>query len=419
MLAEKIISASKFLILILFICTIIYPNIAAAQGSTYRKLQTPFYDPNGSQTTSCGSASLIGSENAEKVFNFFRGKGMEAWQAAGIIGNMTAESGVEPQRLQGTPIDVKTPAESFSGSLGWGIVQWTPGSKFIDTINPISKANELGVQLEFLWKQLEGKGPLPEKQAGDELKRTTDVESATVAFQGTEPGGTVQYEGKSYGPYTGFERPADKQGSIAFRIDTAKSIFAKYGSNDGGGAAECVLGGSLGISGDCQANGIVYEGQYTQQQLRKIFGPPVRDTKVNLVNIDFFGSKIPVHKLVAPCLKAIEQELIAKNVSYRPEALKGGFWCIRENDGQIGDSSYHVYGAGCDINPLTNNYFSDGKARPYTPNCPIATGVIDSGNCYDLPPDYVSTFEKYGFAWGGNYSSIKDYMHFEWHGVKP
>lgn len=117
-------------------------------------------------SSSCsGAGNLSGNDNVEKVFNFFVFKGLEPFQSAGIVGNMTIESGVEPQRLQGTAADVKTPAETvdLSTKLGWGIVQWTPARKFIDTQKPIRKANELGVQLEFLWDQLEGRGPLPEK----------------------------------------------------------------------------------------------------------------------------------------------------------------------------------------------------------------------------------------------------------------
>lgn len=187
-----------------------------------------------------GTGDLSGNGNAEKVFNFFVSKGLKPFQAAAIIGNMTVESGVEPQRLQGTAAAVKTPAEQVDPSteLGWGIVQWTPARKFINTQRPIWKANELGVQLAFLWDQLEGRGPLPEKQAGDDLKATTSVEDAVLAFQGNRQVG---------GKYFGFERPADQRGTVDLRTAAARDALAKFGSGSGtttssGGCTSVALG---------------------------------------------------------------------------------------------------------------------------------------------------------------------------------
>jgi hypothetical protein len=36
-----------------------------------------------------------------------------------------------------------------------------------------------------------------------------------------------------------------------------------------------------------------------------------------------------------------------------------------------------------------------------------------------MPPQYESAFRNHGFFWGGRWNSIKDYMHFEWHGINP
>jgi hypothetical protein len=77
-----------------------------------------------------------------------------------------------------------------------------------------------------------------------------------------------------------------------------------------------------------------------------------------------------------------------------------------------------AYGAACDINPYTNNFYDTGPV-PYNPNCPAASGVVDSGHCYDMPQQIIKIFAENGFYWGGNFNSVKDYMHFEWHGVVP
>lgn len=186
-----------------------------------------FFDVDiNSSNNGCGG-SLIGNTNAEQAFHFFVSKGYQAFQSAGIVGNMMAESGVLPQRLQGTKPEVMTPAESLTAAqlgdsrLGWGIVQFTPPGKFITTVTPTTNANDLSVQLEFVWNQLEGNGPIPEKRAGDQLKQTTTVEEAVLAFQGNMSAGGIYY---------GYERPKDQTGSVPTRTAFAKDILSQFGS---------------------------------------------------------------------------------------------------------------------------------------------------------------------------------------------
>lgn len=188
-------------------------------------------EPVEAVCTGGGPVMLIGSDNAQKVYNFLVGKGLEPWQAAGVMGNMQIESGILPQRLQYTSSATITPAESAaSSSLGWGIVQWTPAGKFINTQSPISQANDLGVQLAFLWEQLEGRGPLPEEEAGRDVKSAPNIEEATYAFMGNTQGGNPSPAGKIY---RGFERPAAtyQRQTIGDRVAAARGFLAMYGSN--------------------------------------------------------------------------------------------------------------------------------------------------------------------------------------------
>jgi len=73
--------------------------------------------------------------------------------------------------------------------------------------------------------------------------------------------------------------------------------------------------------------------------------------------------------------------------------------------------SHHSYGVACDINPKQNYMIKDG--------------VIISGDYWKPGEDpysieengsVVSTFAKYGWIWGGSWSSSKDYMHFSFTG---
>lgn len=79
-----------------------------------------------------------------------------------------------------------------------------------------------------------------------------------------------------------------------------------------------------------------------------------------------------------------------------------------------GGLSYHQLGTAIDINPLINPYIrlSDNtvlptNARKYLKRDEEYKGIIkEGGSC-------VSIFEKYGWTWGGNWKSLKDYQYFE------
>jgi hypothetical protein len=133
--------------------------------------------PNG------GTASLTGDNNLAKIFNYLTdpAKGLTPAQAAGVIGNMITESGLNPERLQGTALnDLTTAQQAGNSSLGWGIVQWTPAGKMINpTLQAHKDPNDLGVQLDFLWNQLNTN----EKAALDALKQTSTPEAAAQSFE--------------------------------------------------------------------------------------------------------------------------------------------------------------------------------------------------------------------------------------------
>lgn len=73
-----------------------------------------------------------------------------------------------------------------------------------------------------------------------------------------------------------------------------------------------------------------------------------------------------------------------------------------------GRLSNHAYGRAIDINPYQNPYIKGDivlpKASRYNPN---AKGTLTA----DHP--IVKTFLKLGWEWGGNWTSLKDYQHFE------
>jgi hypothetical protein len=202
--------------------------------------EDPFAQPASSDACSCMDGNLSGSNNQQKAFNFFVQNGYTKEQAAGIVGNMIAESSVEPMRLQNTPPGTETqPSEVLTTELGWGIVQWTPARKMVNPSRDDGVEDEmiasLGYQLEFLFKQLNGQGPLPEKPAGDALKRATTIEQAAYEF------------GDKFERFAGHENPNSP--TYADRKANARHVFEQFAGSapsSGGDTNPASTGGGCG-----------------------------------------------------------------------------------------------------------------------------------------------------------------------------
>jgi murein DD-endopeptidase MepM/ murein hydrolase activator NlpD len=175
----------------------------------------------------CGCNTLVGSNNQQKAFNYFASNGYSKEQAAGIVGNMIHESGVEPGRLQNTPPGkVTNPSDAVESALGWGIVQWTPAGKMIKPSRTAgiddAVIGSLEYQLDFLKKQLAGQGPIPEKNAGDMVKAAKSAEDAAVAF------------GRYYERFAGSEDLSNPR--YAQRRTAATEVLSTFGGTAPGGA---------------------------------------------------------------------------------------------------------------------------------------------------------------------------------------
>ena len=76
-----------------------------------------------------------------------------------------------------------------------------------------------------------------------------------------------------------------------------------------------------------------------------------------------------------------------------------------------GGWSEHAYGRAIDVNPFVNPYVKGGtvlppEAAPYTDRSRNDPGMIHSDDAV------VRAFAARGWAWGGYWSSLKDYQHF-------
>jgi hypothetical protein len=111
--------------------------------------------------------------NDKPAYDFFVGKGLTNFQAAGIVGNLDQESGVNPASVQ-------------AGGPGRGIAQWSVGGRWDSSANDNvlayaasqgASSGSLNLQLEFIWYELTTFG-----YGYTQLKATTNVTDATVVF---------------------------------------------------------------------------------------------------------------------------------------------------------------------------------------------------------------------------------------------
>ncbi len=134
---------------------------------------------------------------------------------------------------------------------------------------------------------------------------------------------------------------------------------------------------------------------------------------VQVWDFDDDGNKITrtarfqIHEALAETVEQIFAEIYEGGEQF-PIYSVGGY-CWRGDS----SSSEHCLGTAIDINPdenymctnsgaaLTGTHWSPGT-DPYS--------ILADG-------DVVSIFEKYGFTWGGTWSSKKDYMHFSYFGT--
>ncbi|MEZ3502481.1 MAG: SPOR domain-containing protein [Lachnospiraceae bacterium] len=138
---------------------------------------------------------LTGKTNEERIWNFLKGKGLSDHGVAGLMGNLYAESALNPHNLQNTyekklgytddaytaAVDSGDYANFVRDSAGYGLAQWTYWSRK-EALLAYAKAagasvGDLATQLGFLYKELS------EGYAGvlDTLKTATSVRQASDA----------------------------------------------------------------------------------------------------------------------------------------------------------------------------------------------------------------------------------------------
>jgi Phage tail lysozyme len=175
------------------------------------------------------AASASTFANDKTAFDYFLGKGLTTYQAAGIVGNLDQESGVDPTAVE-------------SGGPGRGIAQWSVGGRWDTDANDNAtwyagtqgqSVESLQLQLDFIWYEL----TTFSSYGLAALQKSTSVTDATVDFE-------TDFEGCSM---------CDQ----STRIGYAENVLGAYGSDtvDAGGGPPTDAGGPMTDTGTPETDG--------------------------------------------------------------------------------------------------------------------------------------------------------------------
>ena len=160
----------------------------------------------------------------ETIWDFLKKKLGNAYGAAGLMGNLYAESALRANNLQNSyetklgmtdteytaAVDNGTYDNFIKDSAGYGLAQWTYWSRKENLLNFAKAAGksigDLGMQLDFLWQELSGYTSLLKT-----LKNATSVEEASTAV------------------LTIYEKPADQSDAVKKkRAGYGQTYYDKY-----------------------------------------------------------------------------------------------------------------------------------------------------------------------------------------------
>lgn len=208
-------------------------NAGAIAGVGGRDLLNGLPGAANSVSAPGGLSGLTGSASVqEQAWRFFAAKGMKPHQIAGIMGNISGESGFNPL------------AEGDGGDAH-GLFQWNDRRhKLFDFIGGKGNLGNVQGQLEFAWQELQ----TTESAAYKRLMASTDVRGATDAFM------------------RGFERPSEKAmvDSWGARLGAAEEALTRFGGTAQTATTDLsTLGTGMGGLGEALAGALGGQGGST------------------------------------------------------------------------------------------------------------------------------------------------------------
>lgn len=177
--------------------------------------------------------ALSGANDSQKIWNRLIKEGFNAYGAAGLIGNLEAESALKPKNLQNSyesklgftddtytaAVDNGSYGNFVKDSAGYGLAQWTYWSRKQNLLNFARAAGksigDLEMQLDFLCKELK--------------------ESYSSVYSTLKTAGSVKAASDIV--LTQFERPADQSSSVKTkRAGYGQKYYNQYAGSKGGNA---------------------------------------------------------------------------------------------------------------------------------------------------------------------------------------
>lgn len=169
-----------------------------------------------------------------RIWAFLKAKGLNDCAAAGLMGNLYAESGLNPCNLQNSfnrslamtdeeytaAVDSGTYSNFIHDKAGYGLAQWTFHTRKQALLSyaheKCASIGSLEMQLEFLWKELQGY-----RSVIGTLKTAGSVRAASDAV------------------LLGYERPADQGGDMQKRrAGYGEAYYKKYAAGQQAGETE-------------------------------------------------------------------------------------------------------------------------------------------------------------------------------------
>lgn len=227
------------------------------------------------------------------IWNFFKSNNFNDFGIASIMGNLYAESGLNPLNLQNYfnnklnysdedytfAVDNNIYTDFVYDCAGYGLAQWTFWSKKQALLNYAKKSNlsigDLNLQLNFLLEDLKNNYT----NLYDQLKIIKNIELGSNLF-------LIEYE-----------RPADQSNSIKEkRISYAKDFFNKYSMeaknmkySDNNPPLQCIMTNSTCYkgTGKMQIKGILWHSTGANNTTLKRYVQPSSNDKnyTQLMNI--------------------------------------------------------------------------------------------------------------------------------------
>lgn len=369
----------------------------------------------------CSSGDLVGDGNEEQIWFYLRNQGYSAASTAAAMGNFQMESGLSPINLQNSyetslgytdqsytdAVDSGKYKNFVSDSAGYGLAQWTDSSrkqKLYDYRNKEkSSIGDLKMQLGYLMTELPSSG----------WTSTSGLNNWKNANSASDVGGATQ----SFCKY--FERPAVCNNTE--RIAAAKEIYNRNKNKKIPSSSSVATTGAStkttnakGLS-DSEKIKIVFPNGVpkTEAELEKY----LVDVKVPITTKE--GKKttttVKLHKAIAAdvqaAFKAAQDEgfIIYEVLGYREFGS--------DSAGQVSSVglvySQHCYGLAVDINVNENCY-----KKPADGKCSVGK-LYSASNKYSIKKNgaLYNSFISNGWGWGGEWNTLRDYMHFSFFGV--